>query len=111
MTKGGSVINTNINTNTNLPFSSDALPAAIQPAGEAAAAEMVHADGRAGEKEGDPRHDDAGAAQAGPLLQLPAVERPKNRLQEVPTERQQPIHLTFFLFPFSCISEFLLWGV
>lgn len=70
----GSVINTNINTN--LPPSSDTLPVAVQPAGEAAAAEMVHADVRAGEKEGDPRHDDAGAAQASALLQLPAVERP-----------------------------------
>lgn len=72
---------------------------------------MVHADGRAGEKEGDPRHDDAGAAQAAALLQLPAVERPKNRLQEVATERLQPICLIFFLLPFSYISQFLLWGV
>lgn len=81
------MINTYINKNTNLCPSSDALPVAVQPAGEAAAAEMVHADGRAGEKEGGPRHDDAGAAQACALLQLPAVERSKNRLQEVATNR------------------------
>lgn len=44
---------------------------------------MVHADGRAGEEEGDPGHDGAGAAQAGALLQLPAVAGPQDRLQEV----------------------------
>lgn len=71
---------------------------------------MVLADGRAGEKEGDPRHDDAGAAQACALLQLPAVERPKNRLQEVATERQRPICLIFLLFPFSLHFSVLVMG-
>lgn len=59
---------------------------------------MVQADVRAGEEEGDPRHDDAGAAPAATLLQLPPVERHEDRLQEVATERRQPFWLILFSF-------------
>lgn len=96
-----SVVNAKVNSRTNLPPASDALPVAVQPAGEAAAAEMVHAGGRAGEEEGDPGHDGAGAAQARALLQLPAVEGPENRLQEV-ASRYSPV------FSASCAASFHL---
>lgn len=44
---------------------------------------MVHANIGAGEEEGDPRHVDVGAGPSTALLQLPPVERPEDRLQEV----------------------------
>lgn len=66
-----------------LPSSPDAIPVAVQPAGQAAAAEMVHATNGAGEEEGDPGHDDAGAGPSAALLQLPPVEGHEDRLQEV----------------------------
>lgn len=66
-----------------LPPSPDALPVAVQSTGEAAIAEMVHANTGAGEEEGDPRHVDVGAGPSTALLQLPPVERPEDRLQEV----------------------------
>lgn len=65
--------------------SPDALPVAVQPAGEAATAEMVHTDNGAGEEEGDPGHDDVSAEPSTAFLQLPPVERPEDRLQEVAT--------------------------
>lgn len=65
------------------PPSPDAVPAAVQPPGEAAAAEVVHAADGAGEEEGDPGHDHAGAGPSASLLQLPAVEGPEDRLPEV----------------------------
>lgn len=61
----------------------DAIPAAVQPAGEAALAEMVHAASRAGEEEGDPGHDDPGAGPPAAFLQLSPVEGSEDRLQEV----------------------------
>lgn len=66
-----------------LPSSPDAIPVAVQPAGQAAAAEMVHGTNGAGEEEGDPGHDDAGAGPSAALLQLPPVEGHEDRLQEV----------------------------
>lgn len=62
---------------------SDALPVAVQPAGEAATAKMVHATNRAGEEKGDPGHDDDGVGSSAALLQLSPVEGPQDRLQEV----------------------------
>lgn len=66
-----------------LPPSPDAIPVAVQPTGEAAVAEMVYATNRAGEEEGDPGHDDAGAGPSTAFLQLPPVEGHEDRLQEV----------------------------
>lgn len=63
----------------------DAFPVAVQPAGEAATAEMVHASSRAGEEEGDPGHDHVSVGPSVTFLQLPRVERPEDRLQEVAT--------------------------
>ena len=65
--------------------SPDALSVAVQPAGEAAAAEMVRTNNRAGEEEGDPGHDDVGVGPSATLLQLPPVEGPQDCLQEVLT--------------------------
>lgn len=65
--------------------SPDALPVAVQPAGEAAAAEMVHAIHRPGEEEGGPGHDDVSVGPSTAFLQLPPMEGPQDRLQEVPT--------------------------
>lgn len=65
--------------------SPDALPVAVQPAGEAATAEMVHSNNGAGEEEGDPGHDDVSAEPSTTFLQLPPMERPEDRLQEVAT--------------------------
>lgn len=67
-----------------LPASSpDTIPVAVQPAGEAAPAEMVHAANGAGEEEGDPGHDDAGGGPSAAFLQLSPVEGSEDRLQEV----------------------------
>lgn len=66
-----------------IPSPPDAIPVAVQPAGEAALAEMVHAANGAGEEEGDPGHDDAGAGPSAAFLQLPPVEGSEDRLQEV----------------------------
>lgn len=63
--------------------SPDAIPVAVQPSGEAAVAEMVYATNRAGEEEGDPGHDHAGAGPSTAFLQLPPVEGHEDRLQEV----------------------------
>lgn len=64
-------------------LSSDTLPAAVQSAGEAAPAEMVHAAGGPGEEESDPGHDDVGACSSAAYLQLPPMEGPQDCLQEV----------------------------
>lgn len=61
----------------------DAFPVAVQSAGEAATAEMVHATGRPGEEEGDPGHDAVSAGSPTAFLQLPPVEGPQDCLQEV----------------------------
>lgn len=65
--------------------STDALSVAVQPAGEAAAAEMVHTNNRAREEEGDPGHDDVGVGPSATLLQLHPMEGPQDCLQEVLT--------------------------
>lgn len=67
-------------------FPPDALLVAVQPTGEAATAEMVHTDNRPGEEEGDPGHDDISVGPSTTFLQLPPVERPQDRLQEVVTQ-------------------------
>lgn len=66
---------------------------------------MVQADDRAGEEEGDQRHDDDGASTSAALLQLPPVEGPENCLQEVlnPTAAAD---LVDSFFHFRCTSEF-----
>lgn len=46
---------------------------------------MVHTDNRPGEEEGDPGHDDISVGPSTTYLQLPPVERPQDRLQEVVT--------------------------
>lgn len=46
---------------------------------------MVHTDNRPGEKEGDPGHDDISVGPSTTYLQLPPMERPQDRLQEVVT--------------------------
>lgn len=66
-----------------LLLSPDALPVAVQPAGEAAAAEMVHAGDRPGEEEGDPGHDVGSVGPSATFLQLPPLEGPQDRLQKV----------------------------
>lgn len=88
---------------TSLTPSPDALPVAVQPTGEAAIAEMVHANIGAGEEEGDPRHDDVGAGPSTALLQLPPVERPEDRLQEV-DRWAEAADFSFFLL-LHCYSE------
>lgn len=57
---------------------------------------MVHANTGAGEEEGDPWHVDVGAGPSTALLQLPPVERPEDRLQEVD-------HWDFFFLNFCII--------
>lgn len=63
----------------------DAFPVAVQSAGEATTAEMVHTTGRPGEEEGDPRHDAVSAGSSTAFLQLPPMDGPQDCLQEVPT--------------------------
>lgn len=46
---------------------------------------MVHTDNRPGEEEGDPGHDDISVGPSTTYLQLPPMERPQDRLQEVVT--------------------------
>lgn len=61
----------------------DALHAAVQPPGEAAPAEVVHRDGRAGQEEdGAGAHADRSRPQTKDV-QLPGVEGPEDRLQKV----------------------------
>lgn len=62
---------------------SDALPAALQPPGETASAEVVHPDVRAREEEDRQGHDLHGVGTTAALLQLPALERLEDCLQEV----------------------------
>lgn len=64
-------------------LSSDTLPAAVQSAGEAATAEVVHANNRPGEEEVDPGHGDVSVESRAAHLQLPPVEGPQDRVQEV----------------------------
>lgn len=61
----------------------DALPAALQSPGEAASSEVVHAHGRAREEKDHQGHDLHGVGTATAFLQLPALERPEDYLQEV----------------------------
>lgn len=75
----------------------DALPAALQSPGEAASSEVVHAHGRAREEEDHQGHDLHGVGTATAFLQLPALERPEDYLQEVgaaPTIFTQPAQIT-----------------
>lgn len=58
----------------------DALHAALQSPGEAASAEVVHVHVGTWEEEDHQGHDHHGAGTATPLLQLHAVERPKDCL-------------------------------
>lgn len=46
---------------------------------------MVHTSNGTGEEEGDPGHDDVSVGPRAAFLQLPPVEGPQDRLQEVPT--------------------------
>lgn len=62
---------------------SDALPAALQPPRETASAEVVHPDVRAREEEDHQGHDLHGVGTTAALLQLPALERLEDCLQEV----------------------------
>lgn len=78
-----------------LPFP-DAVSVAVQPAGEAATAEMVHTDKWAGEEEGDTGHDSVSASPSTTFLQLPPVERPEDCLQEVVTK--DTLYKTFRLW-------------
>lgn len=73
--------------------SPDAVPVAVQPAGETTAAEMVYTVNRPGEEEGDPGCVDVSAGPPTTFLQLPPVERPENRLQKVATENTTAFHL------------------
>lgn len=92
--------------------SPDALPVAVQPAGEAATAEMVHTNNRAGEEEGDPGHDDVSAEPSTPFLQLPPMERPEDRLQEVVTNDTAAfficVIITRYIF---CVLSSFFWQV
>lgn len=75
--------------------STDALSVAVQPAGEAAAAEMVCTNNRAGEEEGDPGHGDVGVGPSATLLQLPPMEGPQDCLQEVLTRDTVALDLCY----------------
>ena len=46
---------------------------------------MVHTNNRPGEEEGDPGHADVSVGPSTAFLQLPPMERPQDRLQEVAT--------------------------
>lgn len=59
------------------------FPVAIQSTGKAATAEMVCANIRPGEEEGDPRYDDVSVAPSASYLQLPSMEGLKDCLQKV----------------------------
>lgn len=61
----------------------DALPAALQSPGEAASAEVVHTHVGARQEEDRQGHDHHGVGTATTHLQLPALERPEDYLQEV----------------------------
>lgn len=50
------------------PPPTDALPAAVKPAGEVATAKVVHSDDGGREEEGDQRNDSDGAGSPSPLL-------------------------------------------
>lgn len=65
--------------------SPDALPVAVQPAGEASAAEMVHAANGPREEQGHPGCDGVGVGTSPSLLQLPPLEGHQGGLQEVTT--------------------------
>lgn len=56
----------------------DSLLVAVQQAGKATSAKVVHANNRSGEEEGDPGHDDDGLGPSVALVQLPAMERPQD---------------------------------
>lgn len=71
---------------------SDPLPVAVQSAGEAAVAEVVHTPIRARKEEGDPGHDSDGVGPSTTHLQLPAVEGPEDCLQEVGEGTPPPPH-------------------
>lgn len=60
------------------------FPVAVESAGEAATAEMVHTIIRPGEEEGDPRHDVVSVGPSTTFLQLPPMEGSQDCLQEVP---------------------------
>lgn len=61
----------------------DALPAPLQSPGEAPSAEVVHTHIRSGEEEDHQGYDHHGVGTATTLLQLPALERLEDYLQEV----------------------------
>lgn len=61
---------------------SDALPAALQSSRETTSAEVVHPDVRAREEEDRQGHDLHGVGATAALLQLPALERLEDCLQE-----------------------------
>ena len=64
-------------------LSPDAVHAAVQPAGQAAPAEVVHGHGGAGQEEDGAGADAGGAGPQAQDVQLPRVEGPEDRLQEV----------------------------
>lgn len=65
--------------------SPDALPAALQSPGETAPAEVVHSHVRPRKEENHQGNDLHGVVTTAALLQLPALERPEDHLQEVGT--------------------------
>lgn len=66
-----------------MSVSLDALPAALQSPGEAAPAEVVHGDDGSGKEKDHQGNDHHCVGTATTFLQLPAVERPEDHLQEV----------------------------
>lgn len=87
----------------------DALPAALQSPGETASAKVVHSHVRPRKEEDHQGNDLHGVVTTTALLQLPALERPEDHLQEVDTPCTccfpgLCLHVTFSPGMPACIS-------